>query len=155
LGYTKKLKIPNVIQEVKYIQAISKFMIEIKTNSRVEIIDITAEVQKEVERSGVKDGIALVYTKHTTTAIIINENESGLKEDILNALERLIPRGAGYLHDRIDDNADSHLRAILLGNSVVVPVVNGRLDLGTWQRIMFIELDGPRVRRVVVKVIEG
>ncbi len=130
-------------------------MIEIRTSKRVEIVDITSEVQKEVDKSGVKEGIAVVYTQHTTTAIIINENESGLKEDIVLVLDKLIPRGAGYMHDTIDNNADSHLRAILLGNSVVVPITNGRLDLGTWQRIMFVELDGPRTRRVVVKVIEG
>ncbi len=130
-------------------------MIEIRTSKRVEIVDITSDVQREVEKSGVKDGIAVVYTQHTTTAIIINENESGLREDIVFVLDKLIPRGAGYMHDTIDNNADSHLRAIFLGNSVVVPITNGRLDLGTWQRIMFVELDGPRTRRVVVKVIEG
>lgn len=130
-------------------------MIEIRTSKRVEIIDITSEVQKEVESSGVKDGIAVVYTQHTTTAIIINENETGLKEDIVFVLDKLIPRGAGYMHDEIDNNADSHIRAIFLGNSVVVPIVNGKLALGTWQRIMFVELDGPRTRRVIVKAIEG
>ena len=128
-------------------------MIEIKTTKRVEIIDITEEVKKTVESSDVRDGIAVVFTKHTTTALIVNENEERLKNDILKTLERLIPRGAGYGHDEIDDNADSHLRAIFLGNSVVIPIVENRLDLGTWQRIMFIELDGPRVRRVSVKII--
>jgi len=128
-------------------------MIEIKTSRRIEIVDITDKVREIVEKHDVTDGIVVVYTKHTTTAIIINENESGLKEDITNILEKLVPSRAGYMHDRIDNNADSHLRAILLGNSVVVPITNGRLDLGTWQRIMFIELDGPRTRRVVVKVI--
>ncbi len=130
-------------------------MIEIRTSKRVEVIDITSEVQKEVEKSGVKNGIAVVYTQHTTTAVIINENESGLKEDIVFVLDRLIPRGAGYMHDMIDNNADAHLRAIFLGNSIVVPITNGKLDLGTWQRIMFVELDGPRTRRVIVKTIEG
>jgi len=128
-------------------------MIEIKTNKRVEIIDITDEVRRIVEKSEVKEGIAVVYTTHTTTAIIINENESRLKEDILNILEKLVPTKAGYKHDEIDNNADSHLRAILLGNSVIIPIENGRLCLGTWQRIMFIELDGPRSRRVLVKVV--
>ncbi|WP_456327233.1 secondary thiamine-phosphate synthase enzyme YjbQ [Archaeoglobus sp.] len=128
-------------------------MIEIKTSKRIEVVDITDKVREIVEKHDVKDGIAVVFTKHTTTAIIINENESGLKEDVINVLERLIPTNAGYMHDRIDNNADSHLRAILLGNSVVVPITDGKLDLGTWQRIMFIELDGPRTRRVIVKVI--
>ncbi len=129
------------------------FMIEIKTSKRIEIVDITERVREIVESQDVVDGIALVYTKHTTTAVVVNENESGLKEDILKVLEKLIPSRAGYMHDRIDNNADSHLRAILMGNSVVIPITNGKLDLGTWQRILFVELDGPRVRRVVVKVI--
>ncbi len=128
-------------------------MIEIKTSSRVEVVDITDRVREVIESQDVVDGIALIYTRHTTTAIIINENEAGLKEDLLKILERLIPSRAGYMHDRIDDNADSHLRAIFLGNSVVIPITNGKLDLGTWQRILFVELDGPRVRRIVVKVI--
>jgi len=128
-------------------------MIEVRTKSRVEIVDITSQVQEEVRKSGVKDGIAVVYTQHTTTAVIINENESGLMRDLLNFIEKLIPQNAGYLHDTIDNNADAHLRAILLGNSVVVPVSDGRLELGTWQRILFIELDGPRTRRVVVRIV--
>ena len=130
-------------------------MIEIKTGKRVDVVDITSKVKEEVRNGGVSDGVAIVYSKHTTTAITINENESGLKEDILNMLEKIIPAGAGYRHDRIDNNADAHLRAILVGNSVTVPVSGGNLDLGTWQSILFIELDGPRSRRVGVKVIKS
>jgi secondary thiamine-phosphate synthase enzyme len=110
-------------------------------------------VQEKVRKSGVKDGMAVIYTRHTTTAIVINENEPGLREDILELIKKLIPQAAGYHHDRIDDNADAHLRATLLGNSIVVPVTDGQLELGTWQRILFIELDGPRRRAVVVKVV--
>ncbi len=123
--------------------------IEIATKQRIEVVDITRDVENLVSGSG----LALVYTPHTTTAIIINEGESGLIEDILDLLSRLVPTGAGYKHDRIDNNADAHLRAVLLGNSVVVPVENGKLMLGTWQRILFIELDGPRRRRVFVRVV--
>ncbi|MFP3908889.1 MAG: secondary thiamine-phosphate synthase enzyme YjbQ [Archaeoglobaceae archaeon] len=128
-------------------------MIEVKTSNRVEVIDITSRVRDEVNRSGVDDGIAVVYTKHTTTAITINEGESGLKEDIVDILEKVIPQGGGYRHDRIDNNADSHLRAMFMGNSVTVPIVNGSLDLGTWQSILFVELDGPRSRKVGVKIV--
>lgn len=128
-------------------------MIEIRTKSRVEIVDITSQVQEEISKSGVKDGIAVVYTKHTTTAIVVNENESGLMKDLLDLIGKLVPQGAGYRHDSIDNNADAHLRALLLGNSAVIPVTDGGLDLGTWQRILFIELDGPRTRRVIVKVV--
>ncbi|AEA46265.1 secondary thiamine-phosphate synthase enzyme YjbQ [Archaeoglobus veneficus] len=127
--------------------------IEIRTGKRTEIIDITADVRKVVEESG-GGGIAVVYTLHTTTAVIINEAEPGLLEDIVSALSKIVPTGAGYKHDRIDDNADAHIRAVLLGNSVVVPVENGKLQLGTWQRILFVELDGPRTRRVIVKLVD-
>jgi len=127
-------------------------MIEIKTKRRVEVVDITSNVAEEIRKSGVKEGVALIYSKHTTTAITINENESGLKEDIINCIENLILSSAGYRHNRIDNNADSHLRAIFIGNSVMIPVTNGNPDLGTWQSILFIELDGPRSRRVDVKV---
>jgi len=130
-------------------------LIEIKTGKRVDVVDITSKVKEEVRNGGVSDGVAIIYSKHTTTAITINENESGLKEDILNMLEKIIPAGAGYRHDRKDNNADAHLRAILVGNSVTVPVSGGNLDLGTWQSILFIELDGPRSRRVGVKVIKS
>ncbi|AEH24138.1 secondary thiamine-phosphate synthase enzyme YjbQ [Pyrococcus yayanosii] len=126
--------------------------ISFRTSREVEIIDITGKVADIVKRSGVGSGIALVFTKHTTTAVIINENEPGLLGDLEELLSRLVPRGAGYRHDRIDDNAHSHLRGILLGPSVAVPVEEGRLLLGTWQRILFVELDGPRNREVYVKV---
>lgn len=121
-------------------------VIEVETKDRVEIIDITREVERRASGRAV-----LVYTPHTTTAIVINEAESGLLRDIATTLAKLVPKGAGYEHDRIDSNADAHLKATLLGNSVVVPVENGRLALGTWQRILFVELDGPRLRRVYVQ----
>ena len=126
--------------------------ITIKTKSRIEIVDITSEVEELVEKSGVDEGISLVYTKHTTTALVINEAESGLLDDILYIIQKIVPPNS-YKHDRIDNNADAHLRATLLGNSVVIPVLNKKLELGTWQRILFIELDGPRTRKVLVKVV--
>ncbi len=121
-------------------------VIEIETRERVEIIDITREVERYAGGEAV-----LVYTPHTTTAIVINEAEGGLLRDIIDVLSKLVPRSAGYEHDRIDSNADAHIKATLLGNAVVVPVSNGKLALGTWQRILFVELDGPRIRRVFVK----
>lgn len=125
-------------------------VLSIKTSRRVEIIDITGLVERSLEKDS---DLAVIYSPHTTTAIVINEAESGLLEDILDFMERLIPYGKGYRHDRIDSNADAHLKASILGNSVVVPVENGKLMLGTWQRILFIEFDGPRSRRVIVKVV--
>lgn len=126
-------------------------MIEIRSRKREEIIDITDKVREFVRG---KNGLAVVYSPHTTTAVVINEAESGLLQDIIAKINELVPKGAGYLHDRIDDNADSHIKASIFGNSVVIPVEDGRLMLGTWQRILFLEFDGPRTRRVFVKVYE-
>jgi secondary thiamine-phosphate synthase enzyme len=125
--------------------------IEIVTKKDVELVDITDSVEKFVQ--GVKDGVCIVYTRHTTGALFINENENGLKQDILGLLEKLVPKDAGYHHDKIDNNAHAHLRATLLSPSVSIPVENGKLVLGTWQRVFFAEFDGPRRRRVIVKVI--
>ncbi|MEG9193967.1 MAG: secondary thiamine-phosphate synthase enzyme YjbQ [Candidatus Methanoglobus sp.] len=121
--------------------------IELKTRKREEILDITSEVEKLIGGSG----IALIYTPHTTASVILNEAESGLLQDILSALERIVPYNAQYRHNDIDNNATAHIKASLLGNAVVVPFENGKLQLGTWQRVLFVEFDGPRTRRVVVK----
>ncbi len=127
-------------------------VIEIVTGRREEIVDITDRV-REVVRG--KSGLAVVYSLHTTTAVTVNEGETGLMEDIISRLSELVPYSAGYRHDRIDNNADAHIKASIIGNSVIVPVNNGELLLGTWQRILFIEFDGPRRRRVHVIVYEA
>ncbi|MDF1556774.1 MAG: secondary thiamine-phosphate synthase enzyme YjbQ [ANME-2 cluster archaeon] len=127
--------------------------LDISTSSRIELIDITSQIEQQVRDSRVQSGICVVSTRHTTTSIIINENESGLRSDILNLLEHLIPPSAGYSHDRIDNNADAHLKAVLLCSSETIPVIDGKLVLGTWQRIFFAELDGPRHRIVNVTLI--
>ncbi|RLF88570.1 YjbQ family protein [Thermococci archaeon] len=127
-------------------------VVRVTTSKEIEIIDITEKIREIVRKSGVEDGIVVVFTRHTTSGIIINENESGLISDLEKTLEKLIPKGAGYSHDRVDNNAHSHLRAIILGSSVVIPVENGRLALGTWQSVLFVELDGPRTREIYVKV---
>jgi len=127
-------------------------VVRVTTSKEIEIIDITEKIREIVRKSGVEDGIVVVFTRHTTAGIIINENESGLISDLEKTLEKLIPKGAGYSHDRVDNNAHSHLRAIILGSSVVIPVENGRLALGTWQSVLFVELDGPRTREIYVKV---
>ncbi|MDI9645390.1 MAG: secondary thiamine-phosphate synthase enzyme YjbQ [Archaeoglobales archaeon] len=123
-------------------------VIEIETKKRVEVIDITEEVEKRARGDAM-----IVYTPHTTAAIIINEAEDGLMEDIIEILNKLAPENGKYKHNRIDNNADAHLKASLLGNSVIVPVSNGKILLGTWQRILFLEFDGPRRRKVIIKEI--
>lgn len=128
-------------------------IVEIRTSQRVEIQDITQEVGEVLARTGVKDGLLNIYSRHSTSGVVINENESGLVSDFQSALEKIAPQGAGYQHDLIDNNADSHIRGFLLGGSQTIPVENGRIMLGTWQSIFFVELDGPRHRKLTVTVI--
>ena len=125
----------------------------IQTTSHTQLIDITASLNQEIADTGIDTGVCMVYSPHTTTAIIINENEPGLKEDILKLINVTVPQG-GYAHDRIDNNARSHLQAVILGNSVCIPVEDGGLALGIWQSVFFVELDGPRKRRFTVRVID-
>ncbi len=124
------------------------------TRGEIDLVDITAEVERVVEESGIENGHVLVFVPGATGAIVTIEHESGLLEDFKRTVRELIPRGRGYLHDRIDDNAHSHLRATLLGASECFPVVDGKLIRGTWQQIFFVELDvRPRHRRVIVQVV--
>ena len=127
----------------------------ISTRQREEVVVITERVEKAVEKSGVKNGVALIYVTHDTAILTVNENEARLREDILSKLKSLFPRGAGYRHDEIDDNANAHLANIFVGFHLVMPIVGGRLLRGTWQDVMLIEMDGPRSRRGVVVVVLG
>ena len=128
--------------------------LEFSTRGEIDLVDITRDVEEVVRDSGIQNGQVLVFVPGATGAIVTIEHESGLLEDFKRALRELIPKGAGYLHDRIDDNAHSHLRATLLGASECFPVVDGRLVRGTWQQIFFVELDvRPRYRRVIVQVV--
>jgi len=122
-----------------------------KTRGEVDFIDITDDVQEIVKESGIRDGIVVVFAPHATGAIIINENDPSLLEDLRNTLERIIPRRAGYRHPV---NAHSHLRSILMEPSKVLPVIGGSLALGTWQSIIWVEVDThPRTRKVIVTVL--
>lgn len=128
---------------------------EISTNKKQEIIDITEQVRKVVKESGIKEGICVVYTAHATAGVIINENyDPNICTDLINCLNKLIPQGK-WLHDRIDDNADAHLKSAIIGPSETIVVEKGELVLGTWQSIMVADFDGPRRRRVVVKIVES
>ncbi len=133
-------------------------MEEILLNSKNhnEIINITDKIQEIVKKSKIKDGICSVFTKHATGAIIINENyDPGLCKDIIKALDMIVPEHSNWAHDKIDNNAASHIKAAMLGPSETIPIKDGKLQLGQWQDISFIELDGPRAgRRVVVEIIE-
>jgi secondary thiamine-phosphate synthase enzyme len=125
----------------------------VSTSKEIELIDITRQVIDEVGKSGVDDGIALVYVPHATAALLINEDERGLVADMTGMVKELIPRDKPYEHNRIDNNAAAHLASALLGCNLVIPVTGGQLERGTWQNIFLVELDGPRQRRVVVKVL--
>jgi secondary thiamine-phosphate synthase enzyme len=127
--------------------------IEVATRKSRELVDITAEVGHIVSESGVSEGIALVFTTHTTTGLYINEREGGLMQDVETVLESLVPVTRDYRHDRVDDNAASHIQCILLSPSLTVPIGGGRLSLGTWQSVFLAERDGPRRRSVIVKIV--
>ena len=105
--------------------------------------------------SGLSEGVAVVQTPHTTTAVVVNEREGRLVADILDWAARMAPEGAGYRHDGTDGNAHAHLRGVMMGSSVAIPVDGGRLTLGTWQSVLFVELDGPRQRTLHVQVLGG
>ena len=130
-------------------------MIEIESNKSVEVIDITDQVDRALRESGAEYGVLLVYSLHTTTGLVINEADSALINDLLGLLQRIVPQGAGYQHDLGDGNAHAHLRATLLGNSLVIPIEKRKLVMGTWQRILFFEFDGPRKRKVFVRALTG
>ena len=128
--------------------------ISLKTNRRSEMVDITALVKREVSAAGVKDGVCVVSVPHTTAGITINENaDPSVQSDIQATLSRLVPAGAGYSH--LEGNADSHIKASLMGSSVMVIVEGGRLRLGTWQGIFFCEFDGPRQRKVWIGFMDS
>ncbi len=126
--------------------------ISIKTNTRSEMVDITAMVQEQINRMGISKGICICYVPHTTAGITINEGaDPAVCQDIIEKLDELVPRTSKYKH--LEGNADSHIKSTLVGSSVTIIVDDGRLALGTWQRIFFCEFDGPRTRRVYIKVI--
>jgi secondary thiamine-phosphate synthase enzyme len=119
-----------------------------------EMVHITPQVEAIVRASGVQDGLCFVSPMHITAAIYVNDHESGLIEDISQWLEKLAPARPEYKHHQTgEDNADAHLKALLLHHETTLPITDGRLDLGTWQRIFYAEFDGQRRKRVIVKIL--
>ena len=125
----------------------------VRTSARFQVVDITREVERIVEESGVCRGMALVFAPHATAAIIANEAEPGLMEDVLTWIREVFQPERAWRHNRIDDNAHAHLASAFIGASRLFPVWDCRLVRGTWQNIMLVEMDGPRTRRVIVEVI--
>ncbi len=125
---------------------------EVATRNRVEFADITGKIENCVSESGVRDGLCVVFTSHTTAAILINENaDPSLHKDFDNFLKRLAPRDEKYFHN--DGNCDAHLKSAVIGPSKTLLIEDGRLALGTWQGIFLCEFDGPRRRQILVKIV--
>jgi secondary thiamine-phosphate synthase enzyme len=124
------------------------------TKQRREYINITDTVEEIVRKSGVREGMVLVSAMHITAGVYVNDAESGLIQDIDDWLDKLAPFGPDYRHHRTgEDNGDAHLKSLLIHHEVIVPITDGRMDLGPWQQIYYAEFDGRRRKRVIVKVM--
>ncbi len=130
-------------------------VLTIQTSSRTDLVQITEHVQRVVAQAGMDSGLAHVYVPHTTAGVTVNENaDPSVVHDMIEDLERIVPWQQPYYHHR-EGNSAAHVKATLVGSSVSVPVLGGRLALGTWQGIYLCEFDGPRTRRVVVTLVTG
>ena len=128
----------------------------ISSSKKHQLIDITAKIEEIVKKSKVKEGICFVYVPHATAAITINENaDPNIQMDIIKAINKIVPEHDNYLHDRIDNNAASHIKSSLIGSSEHIPIYGNKLMLGRWQNIFFCEFDGPRSKRnIIVEIIK-
>ncbi len=124
------------------------------TAKEKEIVNITQEVRAAVKKSGVKDGMALVSAMHITASVFVNDEEPGIKQDLLKWAEEIAPDKPDYLHHRTgEDNGDAHLKSLLFNHEIIVPITNADLDFGPWQQIFYGEWDGRRKKRVIIKVM--
>ena len=134
-----------------------KFLTEymtFNTKKRREFINITRDVDKALQKSGIKEGMMLISAMHITSGVFVNDAEPGLHRDIEEWLLKLIPEGHDYYHHRTGEvNGDAHLRNLLIGHEVTIPVTDGKLDLGPWQKVFYAEFDGQRSKRLVIKVM--
>lgn len=128
--------------------------LKFQTRKHREYIHITPQIEAIVSKSGIQEGMVLVSAMHITAGVYVNDNESGLIEDIDQWLEQLAPFRDDYRHHATgESNGDSHLKALLIHHEVIVPITQGKLDFGPWQRIFYAEFDGQRSKRVIVKVM--
>lgn len=124
--------------------------LKVRTRNKNDVVDLTRQIAELVRQADLEHGLCHVYVPHATAAIIVNENDDPqIGQDLLTALDGLIPEGV-WLHDKVDENGASHLKATILGPSETVPIRRGRLALGTWQAIMLVDFDGPRDRTAIV-----
>jgi len=127
-------------------------VLDLQTNKREELLDITALVESELSKQGKREGVGIVFVPHTTAAVTINENtDPYVSDDMLHRLKKLVPLDGSYAHS--EGNSDAHIKASLIGSSVTFIMENGRLRLGRWQGLFFCEFDGPRRRRIWVKLL--
>ncbi|MBI3932825.1 MAG: YjbQ family protein [Acidobacteria bacterium] len=157
------------VTESEPVFGIAKDLVELRTDRRRQFIDVTELVAERVRRSGVRDGVACVQTLHTTTALLVNENEPLLLEDVARLLDRLAPEDVRYAHDDLDrrrvgpravalpadepENGEAHCKAVVLPASAALTIADGRLLLGRWQSVFLVELDGPRNRTLSIVVL--
>ena len=128
-------------------------ILSVKTRERTEFIDITSDINKLIQKSGADQGLCMIYVPHTTAAVTINESaDPSVKSDILMILNQIIPWEAKYRH--LEGNSAAHIKSTLVGSSELIAIENGRLLLGTWQGIFFCEFDGPRTRKMDVRIME-
>lgn len=133
-------------------EALGMKTITVKTHTQTELIDITSEVQSALQAENYSDGICMLYVPHTTAAVTINESaDPSVRRDILMVLNQMVPWKADYRH--MEGNSPAHVKTSLIGSSELVSVENGRMVLGTWQGIFFCEFDGPRTRKLHLKLI--
>ena len=131
----------------------TKYLV-MNTKKKKDIINITSQVESALHESGIVEGLCLVNSMHITSSVFINDEESGLKQDFLEWLEKIAPEYPGYKHHHTgEDNADAHLKRTIMGREVVVAVTKGELDFGPWEQIFYGEFDGQRSKRVLVKII--
>ena len=126
--------------------------LNISTENRYQLVDITEKVEQIVKESKIENGLVLVFVPHSTCGIVLTENEKGLKNDWLKIFKKLTS-GIDFEHNKIDNNADSHLLSGLIGQGKVLPIKDGKIIRGTWQQIFLAEFDGPRERKVIVEII--
>lgn len=129
-------------------------VVRVKTDRRTQLVDVTSIVERAVEKAGVASGVCYVYVPHTTAGVMINEHfDPDVATDLEGVFDRLVPKSGPYRHG--EGNSDSHAKAALVGTSQLIFVEEGKLALGRWQGVFFCEFDGPRERKIWVKVIEG
>ena len=129
-------------------------ILSIKTRKRTEFVDITSDINQLIQKSGTDQGLCMIYVPHTTAAVTINESaDPSVKSDILMILNQIIPWEANYRH--LEGNSPAHIKSTLVGPSELIAIENRRLTLGTWQGVFFCEFDGPRTRKVHVRISEA